>query len=170
MQNIATIGYEGATPTGFDAALKAAGIDLVVDVRAVAISRKAGFSKTILAERLRGHGLGYVHLRGLGDPKPGREAARAGNMPLFRQIFGAHLATAEAQADLARLQALTATKSVALLCYEADAEGCHRSIVAKLIANSGNLSIVHLSVEAGRATGSDRSRANDHSRQSLAAA
>ena len=157
MQSITTIGYEGACPANFDAALAGAGVDLVVDVRAVAISRKAGFSKTALSERLRDRGLQYVHLRGLGDPKPGREAARAGDMALFRRIFGAHLATADAKADLARLQVLAATKTVALLCYEADAEGCHRSIVAKLVANAGNLSILHLTVEPERTAARGRS-------------
>ncbi len=170
MQKITTIGYEGASPDKFDAALAAASVDVVVDVRAVAVSRKAGFSKTALSQRLRSRGLEYVHLRGLGDPKPGREAARAGNMALFRQIFGAHLESADAKADLARLKAIAATKTVALLCYEADAQGCHRSILAKLVANSGNHSIVHLSVESERTTARGQSREGDHSRQSLAAA
>jgi uncharacterized protein (DUF488 family) len=170
MRQLATIGYEGASPTDFDAALTAAGVDTVVDVRAVALSRKAGFSKTALAERLREQGFEYVHLRGLGDPKPGREAARAGDMALFKRIFGAHMTTPDAQSDLAKLRALASARNIALLCYEADAAGCHRAIVASQVANSGNLSIVHLSVEAGRATGNGRSRTNNHSRQSLAAA
>jgi uncharacterized protein (DUF488 family) len=170
MQKIVTIGYEGATPADFDAALAAAGVDLVVDVRAVAISRKVGFSKSALSQRLRDRGLEYVHLRGLGDPKPGREAAQRGDMELFRQIFGAHLATAYANADLARLKALAATKTVALLCYEANAKSCHRSIVANLVANSGNLSIVHLSVKAERTAAIGQSRADHYSRKSVAAA
>jgi len=170
MQPITTIGYEGANPTDFDATLASARVNVVVDVRAVAISRKAGFSKTALQDRLQANGLQYIHLRGLGDPKPGREAARAGDMALFRQIFGAHLTTPDAQADLATLKALAAAKTVALLCYESDPEGCHRSIIAKLVAKSVNLAIVHLSVEAQRAPISGRSRADNHSRQSLAAA
>lgn len=170
MKTIATIGYEGATPEAFDAALEHASVDVVVDVRAVAISRRRGFSKTALSERLRGIGLDYVHLRGLGDPKPGREAARAGNMTLFRKIFGAHMATDVAQVDLEALRALVADRKVALLCYEADAAGCHRTIVADAIAKPENLPILHLRVEQGRAATGGQARADNRSGEGLAAA
>ena len=170
MQTITTIGYEGASPADFDAALAAAGVNFVVDVRAVAISRKVGFSKTALSERLRGRGLGYIHLRGLGDPKAGRDAARAGEMDLFRQIYGEHLTTSAAKADLAKLQMLAPSNTVALLCYEADPEDCHRLTVAKLVAKSENLLIVHLSVETGRTRARGRSRADHHSCESMASA
>jgi len=170
MTTIATIGYEGATPEAFDAALELASVDMVVDVRAVAISRRRGFSKTALSDRLRGIGLDYVHLRGLGDPKPGREAARAGDMALFREIFGAHMATDVAKVDLEALRVLVAERKVALLCYEADAAGCHRTIVADAIAKHGNLSILHLRVEQGRAVAGGRSRADNRSGEGLAAA
>jgi uncharacterized protein (DUF488 family) len=170
MKTIATIGYEGATPEAFDATLKRAGVELVVDVRAVAISRRRGFSKTALANRLIGNGLAYVHLRGLGDPKPGREAARAGDLALFREIFGEHLNTPAAQLDLQSLRKLAAGRRVALLCYEAEADACHRTIVANSIAKLGNLAIVHLRVERGQSASGGRVRANHRSREGLAAA
>ncbi|HVY35057.1 MAG TPA: DUF488 domain-containing protein [Caulobacteraceae bacterium] len=170
MNAIATIGYEGATPDAFDAALLRADIELVVDVRAVAISRKRGFSKTALSERLRNLGFDYIHLRGLGDPKPGREAARAGDMVLFREIFDRYLATAVAKSELEKLLSLALEKRVALLCYEADPEGCHRTIVANSIAKLGNLSILHLKVESERAANSGRSRTDNYSGESVAAA
>ena len=75
---IATIGYEGKTQAQMIDQLKAAGVELVVDVRAVAASRRPGFSKTILGASLEEAGIGYEHLRGLGTPKAGRDAARAG--------------------------------------------------------------------------------------------
>src|ERR1700751_6123716 len=100
MSNVlATIGYEGASAEAFDATLENAGIELVVDVRAVAVSRRRGFSKSSLAARLEAAGLRYVHLRGLGDPKPGRDAARAGDLARFRAVFSAHLETEGAQGD-----------------------------------------------------------------------
>ncbi len=170
MNAIATVGYEGATPTAFDLALLSADIELVVDVRAVAISRKFGFSKTVLSDRLRQLGMDYVHLRGLGDPKPGREAARAGDMLLFRAIFAKHMVTPEASSDLEKLLSLALKKRVALLCYEADPEGCHRTIVANSIAKLGNLSILHLRVESERAANSGRSRTDNYSGESVAAA
>ena len=170
MPKVATIGYEGARPEALDAALKAAGVSLVVDVRAVAISRRAGFSKTALRDRLLGQDIGYLHLRALGDPKPGREAARSGDMPLFRKIFAQHMQTPEAKAQLLQLQQLVGSRDVALLCYEADASGCHRSIIAQQLAESSELSIVHLTVDRGGATTIGRTRALDHTCEGLATA
>lgn len=170
MNAIATIGYEGATPDAFDAALLRAGVELVVDVRAVAISRKRGFSKTALSDRLRGIGFEYIHLRGLGDPKPGREAARAGDMPLFREIFDRHMATPAAKSELEKLLLLTSKMRVALLCYEADPDCCHRTIVANSIAKLGKMPILHLRVEQSGTSSSGRSRTDDHSGEGLAAA
>lgn len=169
MKPLTTIGYEGSQPEAFDDALLAAGVDVVVDVRAVAISRKRGFSKTALADRLRQRGMQYVHLRGLGDPKPGRDAARAGDFSAFQAIFGAHLHTQAAQSDLASLRALARSQRVALLCYEADAANCHRSIVAQLVATSEDLSIMHLRVDQGQ-NGCGRARANHSPGEGLAAA
>jgi uncharacterized protein (DUF488 family) len=73
---LATVGYERDTQPAVIERLKAAGVELVIDVRAVASSRKAGFSKTLLSSTLNSEGIGYLHLRELGTPKPGRIAAR----------------------------------------------------------------------------------------------
>ena len=130
---LATIGYEGKTQAQMIAALKAAGVALVVDVRAVAASRRPGFSKTILAASLAEAGVGYEHLRGLGTPKAGRDAARAGRTDEMREIFSAHLAEPEAQVQLGRAIELARERSIALLCYEAQACDCHRAVVAERI-------------------------------------
>ena len=97
-----TIGYEGSTIEDVLATLKATEIDCVLDVREFPISRKAGFSKSALSNKLEARGISYVHFKGLGDPKEGRIAAREGRFEDFRQIFNAHLTTESAQADLAR--------------------------------------------------------------------
>src|SRR6202012_5107290 len=94
---IFTIGYEQATQAQVIGALKAAGVTLVIDVRAVAASRRAGFSKTILASSLKAEGIGYVHLRALGTPKAGRQAAHAGRIGEMHEIFEAHMAEPQAQ-------------------------------------------------------------------------
>lgn len=166
---IATVGYEGSTPADFDRTLSDARIDCVVDVRAVPVSRKKGFSKTALKERLEQVGIGYLHLRALGDPKPGRDAARAGEWQLFRRIFFAHMETAAAQSELAQLRSLAAERRVALLCYEADHAQCHRAIVTALLAPRANLDVDHLRVVA-RGGVSGAKREGDYSRQGLAAA
>src|SRR5689334_8834444 len=130
---LSTIGYERATLPQVIERLKQAGVEVLIDVRAVASSRRAGFSKTLLAASLNAEGVGYVHLRELGTPKPGRIAARAGRVGEMRTIFEDHMAEPAAQLELAKATEIARTKRTALLCYEADAAGCHRSIVADRI-------------------------------------
>jgi uncharacterized protein (DUF488 family) len=133
MKPLATIGYEAATQGEVIGRLKAAGVEVVIDVRAVAASRRAGFSKTLLAASLQDAGIDYVHLRELGTPKPGRDAARKGHVAEMHEIFEAHLAEPAAQLQLAQAAQIAAERKTALLCYEADAAGCHRRIVAERI-------------------------------------
>ena len=142
---VATIGYEGATVERVLDALRAAGVELLVDVRAVASSRRPGFSKTRLAEHLAGAGVGYLHLRGLGTPAAGRAAARAGRPDEMRAIFLDHLATPEAQAELHHLADLVAAgRRVGLLCFEADPAHCHRTLVADALAALVPIDVAHL--------------------------
>ncbi|MBC7168989.1 DUF488 domain-containing protein [Phenylobacterium sp.] len=141
---VATIGYEAKTQGEMIAQLKAAGVETVVDVRAVAASRRPGFSKTILAASLEAEGIGYEHLRGLGTPKAGREAARAGRTAEMREIFEAHLAEPAAQVQLARAMELARGRKIALLCYEAAACDCHRAIVAERVCEALDLPVEDL--------------------------
>jgi len=124
---IFTIGYEGATQAELVAALQAAGVERVIDVRAVPNSRKPGFSKNILAAGLAESGIDYVHLKALGTPADGRAAARAGRIDEMNRIYAAQLETPEAGADAARMIALAQEKPSALLCFERDPAGCHRT-------------------------------------------
>ncbi|MDB5443081.1 MAG: hypothetical protein JWP73_1457 [Phenylobacterium sp.] len=133
MKPLATIGYEAATQGEVIGKLKAAGVEVVIDVRAVAASRRAGFSKTLLAASLADAGIDYVHLRELGTPKPGRDAARKGHVAEMHEIFEAHMAEPAAQLQLAQATEIALDRKAALLCYEADAAGCHRRIVAERI-------------------------------------
>lgn len=144
MNPLATIGYETDTQCGMIDRLKAAGVELVVDVRAVASSRKAGFSKTLLAGGLNDQGVDYLHLRDLGTPKPGRDAARAGRVDEMRRIFEAHLEEPAAVLALAQATALAKTKRIALLCYEDDPNCCHRRIVADRIRERLKCEVVDL--------------------------
>jgi uncharacterized protein (DUF488 family) len=142
---IATIGYERATVRGLVDALTAARIDLLVDVRAVASSRRPGFAKTKLAANLAEAGIDYLHLRGLGTPADGRSAARAGRHAEMHRIFRAHLATDPAQAELAQLAEIVGSgRRACLLCLEADPTHCHRSLVAAALGERMPLRIEHL--------------------------
>lgn len=144
MKPLATIGYEASTQDVVIARLKATGVELLVDVRAIAASRRAGFSKTLLAASLAQAGIDYVHLRQLGTPKPGREAARKGRIAEMTAIFEEHLAEPAAQLELAAAKELAAERKVALLCFEADHRGCHRKILADLICEDLGCPIEHL--------------------------
>ena len=139
-----TIGYERDTLDGVIGRLKAAGVEIVIDVRAVAASRRPGFSKTMLGESLREAGIGYAHLRPLGTPKAGREAVRAGKVELMRQIFADHMAEPEAIAALGEAVRIAEARPAALLCYEAEACDCHRRIVAGEIRDRLKCDIVDL--------------------------
>jgi uncharacterized protein (DUF488 family) len=136
MTTVWTIGYEGAGQAGIIARLRDARIETLVDVRAVAASRRAGFSKTVLRESLREAGIDYVHLRDLGTPKPGRDAARKGRIAEMRAIYAEHLRAPEARDAFAALCALVPARRVALLCFEAAAEGCHRRVLAERLADA----------------------------------
>jgi uncharacterized protein (DUF488 family) len=145
MRSIATIGYESATVRSFLDALKVAGVELLVDVRAVASSRRPGFAKTKLSANLNEAGIDYLHLRALGTPADGRAAARAGRHEEMKAIFLEHLATPEAQAELETLAELVrAGRRVALLCLEANPEHCHRTLVANALAEKVKVRIDHL--------------------------
>jgi uncharacterized protein (DUF488 family) len=142
---VATVGYQAATVDAFLRALQATGVELLVDVRAVASSRRPGFSKSRLASNLAEVGIGYVHLRGLGTPAAGRAAARAGRHARMRSIFRNHLRTLEAQAELDQLRDLASGgRKVCLLCFEADPEHCHRTLVAEALAALLPIEVLHL--------------------------
>jgi uncharacterized protein (DUF488 family) len=141
---LATIGYEAAPQARVIEALKAAGVEVLIDVRAVAASRRAGFSKGILSASLEDAGIEYVHLRELGTPKEGRIAARHGRTAQMREIFEAHLAEPKAQLQLAQAVELARARKAALLCYEADPKGCHRTIVAQHMAEAAPFEVEDL--------------------------
>jgi len=143
-KRLATIGYEHAAQGEVIARLAGAGVAVVIDVRAVASSRRAGFSKTLLAASLAEAGIDYVHLRDLGTPKPGRQAARAGRIGEMHAIYEAHLEEPAAQLQLAEAGAIATERKAALLCYEADAAGCHRRIVAERLRERLGLEIEDL--------------------------
>lgn len=141
---IYTIGYEGAAQPEIIGRLKAAGVRLLVDVRAVAASRRAGFSKTLLGESLKAEGVDYLHLRALGTPKAGREAARKGRIDEMRAIFADHMAEPEAETAYQQLRGLASEKPVALLCFEAEACGCHRAVLAERLVAEDGFAVVNL--------------------------
>src|SRR3954466_10736405 len=144
MTTLATIGYQGTTVPSFLDTLRKARVELLVDVRAVASSRRPGFAKTALAANLETVGIDYLHLRALGTPADGRSAARSGKHDQMRKIFLKHLATAGAQDELHQLADLVQSRRVCILCFEADPAPCHRSIVAEALGKLVDVDVRHL--------------------------
>jgi len=133
MHPLFTIGYEQAKPAAVLNELKRAKIDLLVDTRAVAASRRPGFSKRQLAAALDEQGIAYVHLQKLGTPAEGRAAARSGDTDTLWRIYDKHIKKAEPQQELEELVKLIKSgKRIALLCYCRDPKTCHRS---RIVAN-----------------------------------
>jgi uncharacterized protein (DUF488 family) len=147
LPELMTIGYEGTTSAAVLALLRRANVQLLIDVRAVASSRKPGFSKTLLAAGLQAEGIGYLHLRGLGTPKAGRQAVRAGQPEKMKPIFAEHMKSDLAQAELAHAVQLAQAQRCCLLCFERDHATCHRNILADAIHAATGQPVAHLTVD-----------------------
>ncbi len=130
---IYTIGYEATTMAEFLSALTNAGVRRVIDVRALPLSRRPGFSKSMLAASLKEAGIDYVHLKALGTPKRGRDAAKKGDVATLTAVYDAQLELPEAQAQAAQMLALSDEMPSALLCYERDPCHCHRTLLLRAV-------------------------------------
>jgi uncharacterized protein (DUF488 family) len=124
-----TIGYEATTMAEFLAALTQAGVERVIDVRALPLSRRPGFSKTPLRLALAESGIDYVHLRALGTPAEGRSAAKRGDRVTLERVYAGQLELPEAMVAAEEMKRLAEEKPSALLCYERDAADCHRTLL-----------------------------------------
>jgi uncharacterized protein (DUF488 family) len=145
MSVLHTIGYEQATSAAVLGELKRAGVELLVDTRAVAASRRPGFSKKQLAAGLDETGIAYIHLRALGTPKEGRDAARKGDLDTLWRIYEKHIATGPAQEQLDELTALVkAGRKVCLLCFERDVGHCHRKRIAEIVSERTGAAVENL--------------------------
>ena len=139
---IFTIGYEGTTVGEFLNALKEAGVRRVIDVRALPLSRRPGFSKSALRAALDEAGIEYVHLKALGTPANGRAAARAGKQAELEKIYAGQLELPEAIAQSAQMLDLAGEMPSALLCMERDPAQCHRTLLLDAVA--ANAEVIHL--------------------------
>ena len=143
---IYTIGYEGIDIERFFMLLSEHGIETVVDVRELPLSRKPGFSKKVLASALNLSGLEYTHLADLGCPKPIRDRYRAdADWRRYKEGFLKYLKT---QKDaIEELATLAKTTNCALLCFEADFNFCHRSMVADAVKRHSGMRVSHIRVD-----------------------
>lgn len=136
---VATIGYEGRSLDDFLAALKRAAVERVVDVRALPLSRKKGFSKNALARALEGVGIGYVHLREAGNPFRGGDHDTAARLA----SYAAHLD--DRPEVLVSIEQLIGSERSALLCFERSAADCHRSVIVdRLLRRAPTLVVTNI--------------------------
>lgn len=143
MMSIYTIGYEGLDIEDFLALLRQSGVDTVVDIRELPLSRKRGFSKNGLREILEANGFGYRHIVELGCPKPIRNQYRLdGDWSRYKKDFKRYLAGRAA--DISELSSLAGDAHYALMCFEADYAMCHRSMVAEAIRRTSGINVTHL--------------------------
>ena len=124
-----TIGYERATQDALIAALRDNRIEVLADIRYLPLSRRPGFSKSTLKAAAEKAGIAYRQFKQLGTPPEGREAARRGDRAALARVYEGQLELPGAMAEMAELRSLAEERRVALLCFERDAGGCHRSLL-----------------------------------------
>lgn len=124
-----TIGYEmHREPASLVAALQAAGVERLVDVRELPLSRRRGFSKTALAQTLAAGGITYEHERALGNPKTYRDLYKTGELDAGRAGYVAHVRNGSAWA-VDWLGETLVEQRTCVLCVEHDHSVCHREII-----------------------------------------
>lgn len=165
---LATIGYEKSSLHDFVDTLRSSNIEVLIDIRDRAQSRRPGFSKSALSEALEASGIEYLHLRALGDPKEGRDAARAGKVDEFNRIFQRVMEGQGATEALSVVRNIAETKRVCLMCYEADHQFCHRKIVSDHLESMMLSETIHLTVQRSE-PGQTKKRRMLYPRQSASA-
>lgn len=126
------VGYESLAVEDLISRLRSEGVDVVVDVRLNAISRKRGYSKRALQSALTDAGIRYLHDRRLGNPRENRPGYAQTNSPAgaeARSRFRERLGSTDGAQAIAELADLITTHTVAVLCFEADEQHCHREQV-----------------------------------------
>lgn len=144
MPRLFTVGYEGRSLDELIAALVDAGVDRLVDVRELPLSRRRGFSKTALSNALSEAGIEYLHMKALGNPKPNRERYWAGDVEGGAAVYRKHLNNGSRSA-LIELADSLGEDPACLLCFERDHAECHRDVIVdELQELQPQLTIRHL--------------------------
>jgi uncharacterized protein (DUF488 family) len=142
--NLCTVGYEGRSLDELIARLVNAGVERLVDVRELPLSRRRGFSKTALSDALRNAGIEYVHVRALGNPKPNRERYGAGDVEGGAAVYRKHLNNGSRSALIELAESL-ADDPLCLLCFERNHAECHRDMIVEALQQlRPNLAVSHL--------------------------
>jgi hypothetical protein len=132
MLTVFTIGHSTRTWEAFLSVLRAHGVERVIDVRTIPRSRhNPQFNREILAAKLRGARIGYVHLGRLGGLRHARrDSENMGWRNASFRGFADYMQTKDFEKGLQRLIYLAKQKKSALMCAEAVPWRCHRSLIA----------------------------------------
>jgi uncharacterized protein (DUF488 family) len=143
---IFTVGYEGTEIEEFACKLTQNAIAALIDVRKNAISRKRGFSKTKLSDKMRTIGIEYYHMPELGIPSSLRKQLDASRPETYSSLFDYYEQSILHQASdsITRITEIAKEKgSIAITCFESDHRYCHRNRIAnKIILDKKNSYIV----------------------------
>ncbi|MEZ5893443.1 MAG: DUF488 domain-containing protein [Parvularculaceae bacterium] len=164
---ISTIGYEGVSLEEFIATLKVARVDIVIDVRERAQSRRKGFSKNALADALEVAGIEYEHFPELGDPKEGRDAARSGDIGAFQRIYSQRIKQKDALAAIDEIIDISISSHACLLCFERNPNVCHRKLITDVLEKKNQIKATHLGVRKNESLKPIKRRVL-HTRESVA--
>lgn len=129
-----SIGYEGKSIDRYLCQLIENGVQLLCDVRKNPLSRKYGFSKTQLKKCVESLGIEYRHLPQLGIESPDRQSLCC--FRDYQKLFGRYEKTTlkKEQAAIDEIVKFVGKHSrVAITCFEANHEWCHRSRVASAL-------------------------------------
>lgn len=145
MSRVFTIGYQGRDIEGFIATLRANDVRYLIDVRDYPLSRKKGFSKTPLTGACHAAGIRYLHFKKAGNPKPIRDHfVRRGDIPGALRAYKTHIAN---KTDIIEeLYRIIAQDTVCLMCFEEQADACHRSVLLAQVMkfNGAEFTVVNL--------------------------
>jgi uncharacterized protein (DUF488 family) len=143
-----TIGYTGYALNAFTNALIENGVECLLDIREIPLSRKAGFSKSALSDHLGSHGIGYRHFRLLGSPKALRHKVReTGDFSRFFRGVRAHLKLAASLEQLTEAIEVARRRRSCLMCCCPDWRRCHRRCVIDAILEKSHFTFLHIGLE-----------------------
>lgn len=140
-----TIGYTGYSISDFVATLREHGVECLLDIRELPVSRKAGFSKSSLRQHLEEAGIEYHHLRWLGSPRALRHEVReSGDYVHFFSGVHDHLECTESAEELLEAVRLARKRRSCLMCCCPDWQFCHRKCVVEAIQSRAAFAIDHI--------------------------
>jgi uncharacterized protein (DUF488 family) len=138
---IGSVGYEHyRSVEDFARLLSDSGVERLVDVRELPISRRRGFAKSALAAALAEQSVEYIHLRSMGNPKEFRDLYKSGKVAEGRAGYE-HLLAHERTDELRELATTIQEKRSALMCVEAEEDVCHRQVIFEALRDQLGLDL-----------------------------